>query len=64
MVSSSPSESIYTTPSPFSRGAGVGEALTVAKGIATIGAKGAGEGAAWLVIGVEGAEEPEPVAAS
>ena len=63
MVSSS-SDVISTTLLPFSRGAEVGEALTIAKGIATIGAKGVGDGTTWLVGGAEGAEAPAPAAAS
>ena len=44
MVSSSSSEAMSTNPLFFSRGAGGGEALTVARGTATIGAGEAGAG--------------------
>jgi len=44
---------------PFSRVPGVGEALTVARGTAAMGAEGTGEGAAWMVFGAEGAEAPD-----
>jgi len=43
---------------PFSRGVGVGEALTVGKRTAAMGAKGGGDGTTWLVGGAEGAEAP------
>ena len=46
MVSSSSFEAMSTTPLFFSRGAGGGEALTVAKGIAAIGVGKAG--VAWV----------------
>ena len=57
-------DSISTTPLSFSRGSGVGEARTVARGTATMGAKGAGEGAAWAEIGAEGVEAPARASAS
>ena len=57
IVSSSSSDTISTTLLPFSRGIGVGEALTVAKGTATMRAEGGGDGMAWLV-GTDGAGAP------
>jgi len=47
MVSSSSSKAMSTTPLFISRGAGGGEALTVAKGITVIGDGEAGAGVAW-----------------
>ena len=38
--------------------AGVGEARTAARGTATMGAKGAGEGTTWAEMGTKGAEAP------
>jgi len=48
IVSSSSSEVMNTTPLPFSMGAGGREALTVAKGISTMGAEEAGAGVVWV----------------
>jgi len=64
IVSLSSSDTFSTTLLPFSRGAGVGEALTIAKGTAAMGPEGVGEGMAWLVGGAEGAETPASAAAS
>jgi len=46
-LSSSSSEAMTTTPLPLPMGVGGGEALTIAKGITTMGAEEAGTGAAW-----------------
>jgi len=48
-VSSSSSEAMFTTPLPFSKGVGLGEAPTVAKKIAEMGAEEAGAGMVWVV---------------
>jgi len=73
IVSSSSSEAISTTPLPFSRGAGGGEALTAAKGIAAMGAEEAeagvasvegGAGVVWVAGGAGGAEALTAVATS
>ena len=52
MVSSSSSEAMSTTPLFFSRGAGGGEALTVARGTTAIGTEEVGAGVACGEIGV------------
>ena len=45
---------------PFSRGVGVGEAPTIAKGIAAIGAEVAGARTDWGIGAAAGAEAPAP----
>ena len=51
-------------PLALLKGAGVGEALTVAKGTTAMGAEGVGDGTSWLVGGVEGTEAPALAATS
>ena len=51
-MSSSSSEPMSTTPLFFSRGAGGGEALTIAKGTAAMGTGEVGGGAAYGEVGV------------
>jgi len=52
MVSSSSSEAMSTTPLFFSKGAGGGEALTVARGTAAMGTGEVGAGVACGEAGV------------
>ena len=52
-------KSIATTPLFFLRGVSMGEARVVARGMAAMGAEGAGVGAEWAEsTGAEGAEAP------